>query len=169
MTYVYIGLGSNLGDSPAHIARAFDELAGLPITELMARSALYTSTALGPGNQPDYINAVALINTTLTPLQLLDRLQSVEEAHNRIRTERWGPRTLDLDILLFDKQIISTERLQVPHPHMKQRNFVLYPLANITPDLILPCGTPLSELLANSPEAGLKRIKMKEPQHERNV
>lgn len=159
MTHAYIGLGSNLDTPRAHIARAFSELAKLPSTELLAGSELYSSHAIGPENQPDYINAVALINTELTPLKLLDALQSIEHAHNRIRIQHWGPRTLDLDILLFDNQIIMNERLQIPHPQIKQRNFVLYPLADITPNLILPCGTPLSELLANSPDIGLKRIK----------
>ncbi len=159
MTHAYIGLGSNLDTPRGHIARALDELASLPYTKLITCSALYSSHAVGPGNQPNYINAVALINTELTPLQLLDRLQSIEQAHRRIRIEHWGPRTLDLDILLFDKQIITNERLQIPHPHMKQRNFVLYPLADITPNLILPCGTPLSELLVTCPHTGLERIK----------
>lgn len=159
MADVYIGLGSNLDNPRAHIARAVAELASLTKTQLISCSALYSSHAIGPGEQPDYINAVALINTELTPLDLLDSLQSLEQAHNRIRIEHWGPRTLDLDILLFDQQIIAHERLQVPHPNMKQRNFVLYPLADITPSLVLPCGTPLSELLAKSPPTGLERIK----------
>ncbi len=159
MTDVYIGLGSNLDNPRARIARAINELASLTKTQLITCSALYSSQAVGPGDQPDYVNAVALLDTELTPLDLLEKLQAIELAHNRIRIEHWGPRTLDLDILLFDQQIIATERLQVPHPYMKQRNFVLYPLADINPNLVLPCGTPLSQLLADSPLTGLERIK----------
>lgn len=158
MTLAYIGLGSNLDNPREHIERALTELAAIPDSQPMACSALYRSKAVGPGDQPDYINAVALLNTALTPPDLLDALQEIEQAHQRLRLQHWGPRTLDLDILLLDQQTISSERLKVPHPYLTQRNFVLYPLADIAPDLVLPCGTPLIELLANSPLDGLERL-----------
>jgi len=158
MTLAYIGLGSNLDNPRQHIERALLELAALAGSQLVAQSSLYRSKAIGPGEQPDYINAVALISTSLTPLDLLDALQAIEQAHQRVRLEHWGPRTLDLDILLLDQQTIACPRLQVPHPYLSQRNFVLYPLADIAPQLMLPGGTSLSILLENCPVAGLERL-----------
>ena len=158
MALAYIGLGSNLADPLRQVQQALNELATIPNTQVRARSALYRSRAIGPGDQPDYINAVALLDTELTPLDLLDALQAIEQAHQRVRIEHWGPRTLDLDILLIDNQIIASERLAVPHPYLTQRNFVLYPLADISPNLRLPSGTTLSQLLAQCPLDGLERL-----------
>ncbi len=157
MALAYIGLGSNLGDPLAQVKRAFAELAELPQTTLMASSAIYSSHAVGP-EQPDYINAVALLKTQLAPLALLDALQATEQAHQRVRIQHWGPRTLDLDLLLYGDQVINEERLQVPHPYLTQRSFVLYPLADITPTLHLPDGTPLADLLSRCPADGLRRL-----------
>lgn len=154
----YIGLGSNLENPRAQVEQAFSELGNIGKTELIGRSRLYSSRAIGPGEQPDYINAVALLSTELAPLALLDALQAIEQAHRRIRVEHWGPRTLDLDILLLDDQIIDSERLKVPHPYLSQRSFVLYPLADIAPDLILPNGIALTELLVKCPHDGLEPI-----------
>jgi 2-amino-4-hydroxy-6-hydroxymethyldihydropteridine diphosphokinase len=158
MARAYIGLGSNLNKPRAQLESAWVELAGLGHCTLVARSRLYRSRAIGPGNQPDYINAVALIETELTPLDLLDALQILENAHQRIRIEHWGPRTLDLDLLLYDNQTMAHERLKVPHPYLTKRNFVLYPLADIAPELVLPCGTTLTELLAAIPPDGLELL-----------
>ena len=157
MALAYVGLGSNLEDPRTQVLRAFDELAALPHTQLTAHSALYSSKAVGP-EQPDYINAVALIDTQLDPLALLDNLQALEQAHQRVRIQHWGPRTLDLDLLLYDRQIINHARLSVPHPYLTQRNFVLYPLADISPNLHLPNGSALAELLAHCPADGLVRL-----------
>jgi len=154
----YIGLGSNLANPRAQVEQAFAELVELPKSTLLSRSSLYTSTAVGPGEQPDYINAVALLETELSPLALLDALQEIEQGHRRVRIEHWGPRTLDLDILLLDQQTIDSERLKVPHPYLTQRNFVLYPLADIAPELLLPDGKSLQELIAQCPRAGLARL-----------
>jgi 2-amino-4-hydroxy-6-hydroxymethyldihydropteridine diphosphokinase len=154
----YIGLGSNLANPRAQVEQAFAELARLPNSTLIAISALYSSSAVGPGEQPDYVNAAALLQTELTPLVLLDALQEIEQAHRRVRIEHWGPRTLDLDILLLDQQTIDSERLKVPHPSLAQRNFVLYPLADIAPDLHLPNGSSLQELIAQCPRTGLARL-----------
>jgi 2-amino-4-hydroxy-6-hydroxymethyldihydropteridine diphosphokinase len=154
----YIGLGSNLDDPRAQVIRAFAELAEIPSTSLLKSSALYRSRAVGPGDQPDYINAAALLQTQLTPLVLLDALQAIEQMHNRVRIEHWGPRTLDLDILLLDSRTITSERLNVPHPYLAQRSFVLYPLADVDPELVLPDGTFLRTLIAKCPRDGLEQL-----------
>ena len=157
MAQAYIGLGSNLEDPLAQVTRAFDELGDIVHTVVLARSAIYSSHAVGP-EQPDYINAVALLDTQLAPLALLDALQTIEQAHQRVRIQHWGPRTLDLDLLLYADQTIQHERLTVPHPYLTQRSFVLYPLADINLDLHLPDGTPLVDLLSRCPADGLIRL-----------
>ncbi len=160
MTSAYIALGSNLADPRQQIAQAFEALAGLPHTRLVARSSLYRSAPMGPADQPDYINAVARLDTTLAPLALLDALQAIEQQQGRVRTgERWGPRTLDLDLLLFADTIIEDPRLTVPHPGLAQRNFVLYPLMEIAEqNLIIPGLGPLSGLLDACSADGLERL-----------
>ena len=140
------------------VTHALQELAEIPQSSLLAASPLYRSKAVGPGEQPDYINAVALLQTELKPLVLLDALQAIEQRHRRVRLERWGPRTLDLDILLLDEQVIDSERLRVPHPYLTQRSFVLYPLGDIAPDLQLPDGRKLRDCIAQCPRDGLARV-----------
>lgn len=157
MVPAYIGLGSNLEAPLDQVKRAFDELGTLPHTRLIARSALYQSRAIGP-EQPDYINAVARIETGLTSLDLLDALQALEQAHRRVRLQHWGPRTLDLDLLLYGDETIQHPRLTVPHPYLAQRAFVLYPLADIDPNLQLPDGQSLQALLYHCPFEGLVRL-----------
>lgn len=153
-----IGLGSNLQDPAAQLQAAVDALARLPHSVISAGSALYHSAAVGPGAQPDYLNAVVMLETALAPEPLLDALQAIEQAQGRQRQVRWGPRTLDLDILLYGEQQISLPRLQVPHPAMAQRHFVLYPLADICdPGLTLPGGETLAQLLAKCPRGELVR------------
>lgn len=154
----YIGLGSNLANPRQQVAQALLALAAIPQTQLLANSPLYRSAPIGPGVQPDYVNAVALLETALNPLALLDALQAIEQDHQRVRIEHWGPRTLDLDILLLDQLHIDSERLKVPHPYLRQRNFVLYPLADISPELHLPDGTSLQQLMAECPRAGLSPL-----------
>lgn len=154
----YIGLGSNLANPRQQVAQALLALAAIPQTQLLASSPLYRSAPIGPGVQPDYVNAVALLETALNPLALLDALQAIEQDHQRVRIEHWGPRTLDLDILLLDQLQIDSERLKVPHPYLRQRNFVLYPLADISPELHLPDGTSLQQLMAQCPRAGLSPL-----------
>ena len=158
---VYIGIGSNLDDPIAHVTQAIEELRLLPNTDLFCTSSLYKSAPMGPADQPDYINAVCEMLTGLAPLELLDELQAIEQAHGRIRhAERWGPRTLDLDILLFGEKIISNERLQIPHPGLDQRSFVLYPLQEITPELSIPGAGRLADLIENCDRSGLERIRI---------
>ena len=154
----YIGLGSNLDNPQRQVAEAVEEIAAIADTTLVARSFWYRSAPVGPGEQPDYINGVVSIDTILDAHALLDALQAIENHHQRVRKIHWGPRTLDLDLLLYGDSIINSERLTVPHAHMKSRDFVLRPLADIKPDLTLPCGTDLESLLADCSSDGLFRI-----------
>lgn len=158
MERIYIGMGSNLADPAEQLRCAVEALAQLPQTELIGVSAFYQSDSLLPG-QPRYTNAVAALDSTLPPLDLLDALQAIENEQGRERLERWGPRTLDLDIVLFGDRLIDEPRLKVPHYHMQERAFVLYPLAELAPaDLRLADGRSLSDLLATCPFVGLERL-----------
>ncbi|AWA41475.1 2-amino-4-hydroxy-6-hydroxymethyldihydropteridine diphosphokinase [Pseudomonas fluorescens] len=158
MERIYIGMGSNLADPAEQLRSAVDALGQLPDTELVGVSAFYQSDSLLPG-QPRYTNAVAALDSALAPLDLLDALQAIENDQGRERLERWGPRTLDLDILLFGDRLIDEPRLKVPHYHMQERAFVLYPLAELAPeDLHLADGRTLSDLLAACPLVGLERL-----------
>lgn len=159
-TRAYIGLGSNLQEPLQQLRRARLALQQLADTEVVSFSALYRSVPMGPAGQPDYINAVAALDTALAPLILLHALQAIEQQQGRVRgTERWGARTLDLDILLFGGQILDTSELTVPHKGMHERNFVLYPLYEIAPELEIPGRGLLRELLLACPPAGLERLK----------
>lgn len=157
MTPCYIGLGSNLDNPRRQVETALAELDRLPDSRLVTQSLLYRSDPVGPP-QPDYINAVARLDTDLAPLALLDALQALEREHQRVRAEHWGPRTLDLDLLLYGDQCIDQPRLSVPHPQMARRAFVLYPLMDIAPELALPSGTPVASLLSQCPREGLNRL-----------
>ena len=156
----YVALGSNLDHPRQQVADALQELQDLPGSRLLAASSLYRSQPLGPAGQPDYINAVAALTTSLAPEALLDVLQSLENQHGRVRSgERWGPRTLDLDLLLYADRRIDTPRLQVPHPHMSERSFVLIPLAEIAPgDLAIPGVGRLDGLLSQLSEQAVERL-----------
>ncbi|WP_339719248.1 2-amino-4-hydroxy-6-hydroxymethyldihydropteridine diphosphokinase [uncultured Paraglaciecola sp.] len=157
MNQVYIGLGSNLGQSAKQIQAACHSLASLSETKLIRCSSLYQSLPMGPQDQPNYVNAVVLIETELSPENLLQQTQQIESQHGRVRkSNRWGPRTLDLDILLYGQQQLDKEQLTIPHIGMKQREFVLYPLFEIAPELILPCGEKLSDLVLTCPINGLQ-------------
>ena len=147
----YIGLGSNLGEPLDQIRQALQELAQLPDTRMLRHSSLYRSDPVGPPGQPDYINAVALLKTRLTPLQLLDVLQALEQTHQRVRRQHWGPRTLDLDILLYAQVHCNEARLTLPHPYLYARSFVLAPLAEIAPELVLPNGRNITQALSECP------------------
>lgn len=159
MERVYIGLGSNLAEPLQQLRGALAALAQLPDTALAQTSSFYSSDPLGPADQPRYVNAVAALDTHLEPLQLLDALQAIELTQGRERKdERWGPRTLDLDILVFGNRLLNEPRLQVPHYHMHARPFVLYPLAELAPDLHLADGRLLSDLLLVCPFEGLEQL-----------
>lgn len=155
----FIGLGANLDDPARHVSGALLALAELPSTRVTAHSGLYSTPPMGPPGQPDYINAVAAIDTRLAALDLLDCLQELERMHGRQRGgERWGPRPLDLDILLYGDLRIEHPRLRVPHPGLHERAFVLYPLAEIAPDLDVPGRGALHGLLALCPADDIVRL-----------
>lgn len=136
----YIGLGSNLGDPAHHVAEATDALAGLAQTRLVAASRCYRNPPMGPQDQPDYVNAVVQLATRLSPHRLLEELQAIEAAHGRVRdtASRWGPRTLDLDILLYGDLVLEDAGLTIPHPGLHQRPFVVVPLLELAPDVTVP-------------------------------
>lgn len=134
----FIGLGSNLDEPAGHVERALGELGRLPATRLLARSALYRSAPMGLADQPEFVNAVALVETRLAPGLLLDELLEVERRHGRVRAVLNGPRTLDLDLLLYGDRRIDEPGLQVPHPRMHERAFVVVPLAEIAPEQPIP-------------------------------
>lgn len=152
----YIGIGSNQADPSKQALQAIEALKELANTKLLNHSSLYCSAPMGPQDQPDYINAVAELDTQLSALELLDELQKIELSQGRVRKEnRWGPRTLDLDIILYGDQQINNTRLTIPHYGMKTREFVLYPLFEIAPELVLPGGLPLSQLVMQCDKNGL--------------
>lgn len=144
----YIGLGSNLDGPQRRIEHALATLDSLPLTRLITHSPLYASKPVGPQDQPDFVNAVALLATRLSPLALLDQLQALEQAHRRLRERHWGPRTLDLDLLLFDDRHLDLPRLRLPHPAMRERAFVLLPLADIAPHELID-GHRVDQLAAH--------------------
>ncbi|MAE61461.1 MAG: 2-amino-4-hydroxy-6-hydroxymethyldihydropteridine diphosphokinase [Planctomycetaceae bacterium] len=138
MPTAHVALGSNLGPRQQHLDRAVFSMRHLPHTKLIAQSETYETEPVGPPGQDPYLNAAVALHTTLTPRDLLTHLRHVEQAAGRIRRQRWGPRTLDLDILLYDHLIIDEPHLTVPHPRMHQRDFVLRPLCDIAPDVTHP-------------------------------
>lgn len=160
MAQAAIALGSNLGDRDAHLSAALDAIAALPGTRILAVSDFVNTDPVGPLPQPAYLNAAALIFTPLEPRALLAALLLIERSHSRDRSreQRWGPRTLDLDLLLYDDRIIDEPGLTVPHPRLHERAFVLIPLAQIAPGLFVPTrgrtiGALLAELTPASPGA----------------
>lgn len=149
MTRVYLALGSNLADPLQQVDEALAALDRIPQTQRVMTSSFYRTPPYGPPDQPDYLNAVVALETLLAPESLLNHTQRIELAHGRVRkAERWGPRTLDLDILLFGDLVIETPRLTVPHYDMHNRAFMLVPLLEIAPAVRLPDGRSLAALLA---------------------
>ena len=146
-----VGLGANLGDAVATLRHAFQHLDAMPRTRLLRASRLYRTPAWGRTEQPDFINAVAMLETQLTARELLDAMLDIEHAAGRDRDqgERWGPRTLDLDLLLFADEVIDEPGLRVPHPHLHERSFALVPLVEIAPDAMIPGIGPARAALAS--------------------
>ena len=165
----FIALGANLGEPAAQIERAVDELARLPETRLKARSALYLSQAVGYAAQPDFVNAVAWVSTRLAPRPLLEALLEIEARHGRRRDFKNAPRTLDLDLLLYDGLVLHEPGLTLPHPRMCERVFVLQPLSEIAPEQPIPgkgkVADCLAQLLADTAGAALQRL----PRIDRNA
>lgn len=156
MIRVYIALGSNLAHPLLQVNTALKALAHIPRSRLVVCSPLYRTKPLGPQNQPDFLNAVVALDTLLSAEQLLDHTQAIERNQGRVRNDqRWGPRTLDLDIMLYGDQVIHSARLTLPHYGLKEREFMLYPLADIAPQLVLPDGTPLADCLRRVPQNGM--------------
>lgn len=139
-----IGLGANLGAPDQILRRCLDWLADLPGCHLLGPSRLYRSAAVGPGQQPDYANAAVMVSTRLAAPDLLAALHALEQRAGRTRDIRWGARTLDLDLLLYERQVSTDERLLLPHPRLVERDFVLQPLCDLAPDWLLPDGRTLA-------------------------
>lgn len=151
MTIAYIALGSNLASPLEQVNAALKAIADIPDSRIVAVSSFYRTPPLGPQDQPDYLNAAVALETTLAPEELLNHTQRIELQQGRVRkAERWGPRTLDLDIMLFGDKVINTERLTVPHYDMKNRGFMLWPLFEIAPDLVFPDGESLALIIQHS-------------------
>ena len=155
----YVGLGANLDDPVQQVRRACDELGTIPSSRVLGRSPLYRSAPLGPPDQPDYINAVVALETTLAPLALLAALRAIEQQHGRRRDgTRWGPRTLDLDVLLYGDLVQTTAELTLPHPGLHERVFVLYPLHDVAPELEVPGRGSVRSLRARLGEVPITRL-----------
>jgi 2-amino-4-hydroxy-6-hydroxymethyldihydropteridine diphosphokinase len=156
----FVGLGSNLGQARDTVSQALGELERLPQTSLRARSALYRTPPWGRTDQPDFVNAVAELRTRLSPRVLLERLLELERRFGRIRerSERWGPRELDLDLLVYGEHYLDEPGLRVPHPHLRERAFVLLPLAEIAAELCVPGQGRVRDLLAAVDVSGLEAL-----------
>jgi len=158
VTPAYVGLGSNLDEPAAHVRAAIEELQRLPRTTLIAASSLYRSKPVGFAAQPDFVNAVAALDTSLAPAELLRELQAIEARHGRVRSFPNAPRTLDLDLLLYGDESIDRPGLSVPHPRMHERAFVLKPLLEIAPQAQIPGQGAARALLARHPDESVRRI-----------
>jgi len=159
MVDAYVGLGANLGDPRAQLEAALGALASHPGVELRAVSSAYESDPVGPvGDQPAFLNAVALVGTTLAPGALLRALLEIEDALGRTRIVRFGPRTCDLDLLLYGRTVLDEPDLVLPHPRLAERRFVLEPLAELAPELELPDGRRVADLLATVADQGVRRL-----------
>ena len=155
----YVGIGSNQGDQLAIAHAAVERLDRLEGCAVTAVSPWYRSKAIGPAPQADYVNGAARLLTKLQPLRLLAALQRVENEFGRVRELKWGPRTLDLDLLLFDELTMRSAALDIPHPRIAERNFVVFPLSDIAPGLKLPDGRAIAALRDRLGDAGLKRLR----------
>ena len=158
MTLAYVGLGANLGEPRLQVETALSELGSIPRTRVLKASSLYRSAPMGYANQPEYVNAVAQLDTDLDAPQLLAELQALEARHGRSRSFANAPRTLDLDLLLFGESTLATEDLAIPHPRMHERAFVLKPLLEIAPDAAVPGRGPARALLARCEGQSAERI-----------
>ena len=156
MTNVFLGIGGNLGDRRTTMRRALAEVRA--VVEDVRVSSLYETAAWGVTDQPSFLNAVARGSTGLNALDLLDAMQAIENQLGRVRTQHWGPRVIDIDILLYGSDVIDVPRLKVPHPYMAQRGFVLRPLADLAAGLTLPDGSLVGELLTTIDQDDLRQI-----------
>ena len=159
MVRAFLSLGSNLGDRAATLEAALRALETSGDVRILRRSSLYETAPVGKTDQPEFYNLVAEIETSLNPEALLDRCQEVERALGRVRTERWGPRTVDVDVLLYDRISVTTERLAVPHPELLRRRFALEPLLEIAPDAVLPDGRLIAPHLAGLDDQQVRLVR----------
>lgn len=165
MATVFLGLGSNLGDREANVRTACERIASQPGIRLRRVSSLYLTAPIGYVDQPDFVNAVAVIETKIEPVDLLHVVQGIEREMGRVRNFRWGPRVIDIDVLVYDGRTVDTPELTIPHPRMMERAFVMAPLSEIAPDIILPDGRKPGEVsqelrdqcISRLPEAKLCR------------
>ena len=158
MNTAFVALGANIGDPTATVLAAFAALANLPESRVARCSSLYRTAPVGNTEQPEFINAVAALETTLAPESLLDALFDIEARFGRIRAEKNGPRTLDLDLLLYNNQQLNLPRLTLPHPRLHLRAFVLHPLAELAPDLQLPGRGSIAAWLPAVANQGISRL-----------
>ncbi len=158
MAVAYIGLGSNMHEPLRQVRTAMSELDAIKLTTIVKTSSLYKSQPVGPQDQDDFINAVAMLETDLSPEALLDQLQAIENQHQRVRDRHWGPRTLDLDILLYDRNQMNNERLTIPHKEIANRAFVLLPLFELAPDLAIPGIGNITQLIDKLDEQRLEKL-----------
>jgi 2-amino-4-hydroxy-6-hydroxymethyldihydropteridine diphosphokinase len=155
----YIGLGSNLDDPVGQVQQAFEALAALPKSRVIGRSSLYRSAPFGPVEQPDFVNAVALLSTSLSATDLLEQMQQIERQQGRLSDGvRWGPRVIDLDLLLYGDAEIDSATLTVPHPGIAERNFVLLPLRELSPELMMPKLGRVSDIVVDESSPEISRI-----------
>lgn len=161
MTRCFVGLGANLGDSHQALIEAAQGLEQLADNQHIERSAIYRSAPMGPRDQPDYLNAVIAMTTSLEPLNLLDALQSLETNAGRVRDRHWGPRTLDLDLLIYGNVALDSQRLTLPHRGVFERNFVLRPLADIVGEAwTFEDGSTLAQRLSDCPDNELQKTEL---------
>ena len=158
MAIVFLGLGSNLGDKSGNIREAVVRLSDIPTIHVAKVSSLYETAPVGVEDQPDFLNAVAQVETDLPPLELLQIIMKIEKDMGRVRNLRWGPRVIDIDILIYDEIRMDTEELILPHPRMMERAFVLAPLAEIAPELRLPSGKTSEQALSDLPDQKVRKI-----------
>lgn len=158
MAVVFLGLGSNLGDPKANLCEAVERLSARPDLRLVRVSSLYLTAPVGYTDQPDFLNAAAIIETDLSPTDLQAFTKEIENEMGRTRNFRWGPRVIDIDILLYDSASISDPDLTIPHPSMMERAFVMEPMAEIAPDLVLPGGKTPGEVLPELGDQGVVRL-----------
>jgi 2-amino-4-hydroxy-6-hydroxymethyldihydropteridine diphosphokinase len=154
----FVGLGANLENPLQQVRQAISELDAIEHTRVVVASSLYRSAPVGYADQPDFINAVAKMQTRLSPHELLDALHVIENRHGRRRSLRNAPRTLDLDLLLYGMLVVDEDGLTLPHPRMHERAFVLLPLAEIAPEALLPGHAPVSQLLAQVDRSGVEKL-----------
>ena len=158
MSLAYVGIGANLQDPVAQVKQALAELARLPRSRLLKSSSLYRSAPLGYADQPDFVNAVASLETSLKPVELLAQLQTIEKSQGRKRSFKNAPRSLDLDLLLFDQMTLDLPHLKIPHPRMHERAFVLEPLLEIAPAIAIPGVGPAAARMADIKNPKVERI-----------